>query len=206
VTNDVHEENVEGEAGWQIYYPAMQEGAVGAELVVRTTLPPGQLASSVLQTLRDINPNQPAAEFKPISMLVDHANSPRRFFMMLVGAFALLGMLLAALGIYGVISYSVTRRTQEIGIRMALGAGAGLIQRQVLSQSLWLVAIGIVVGAAVSVGTAHLVASMLYATSPWDAATYCAIAAALFSVALVSGYLPARRASNISPLVALRSE
>lgn len=89
---------------------------------------------------------------------------------------------------------------------MALGARAGLIQRQVLSQSLWLVAIGIAVGAAVSVGTAHLVASMLYATSPWDAATYCAIAAALFAIALVSGYLPARRASNISPLVALRSE
>lgn len=206
VTNDVHEETVEGEAGWQIYYPAMQEGTVGAELVVRTTLPPGQLASSVLLTLRDINPNQPAAEFKPISMLVDHANSPRRFFMMLVGAFALLGMLLAALGIYGVISYSVTRRTQEIGIRMALGARAGLIQRQILSQSLWLVTIGIAVGAAVSVGSAHLVASMLYATSPWDAATYFAIAAVLFAVALLSGYVPARRASNISPLVALRSE
>ncbi len=206
VTSDVHEETPEGDAGWQIYYPAMQEGPVGAELVVRSSLPPGQLASSVLHTLRELNPNQPAAEFKPINMLVDHANSPRRFFMMLVGAFALLGMLLAALGIYGVISYSVTRRTQEIGIRMALGARAGLIQRQVLSQSLWLVAIGIVVGAAVSVGTAHLVASMLYATSPWDAATYCAIAAALFAVALVSGYLPARRASHISPLIALRSE
>ena len=139
-------------------------------------------------------------------MLVDHANSPRRFFMMLVGAFALLGLLLAALGIYGVISYSVTRRTQEIGIRMALGAHAGLIQRQVLSQSLWLVTIGIAVGAAGSVATAHLVSSLLYATSPWDAATYCAIAAALFAVALVSGYMPARRASNINPLVALRAE
>ena len=206
VTDDVHAETVEGEAGWQIYYPSTQKVPAGTELVVRTTLPPGQLASSVLRTLRDLNPNQPAAEFKPISMLVDHANSPRRFFMILVGAFALLGLLLAALGIYGVISYSVTRRTQEIGIRMALGARAGLIQRQVLSQSLWLVAVGIAIGAVVSVAIAHLVASMLYATSPWDAATYCAIAAALFAVALVSGYLPARRASNISPLVALRSE
>ena len=206
VTDDVHAETVEGEAGWQIYYPSTQKVPAGTELVVRTTLPPGQLASSVLRTLRDLNPNQPAAEFKPISMLVDHANSPRRFFMILVGAFALLGLLLAALGIYGVISYSVTRRTQEIGIRMALGARAGLIQRQVLSQSLWLVAVGIAIGAVVSVAIAHLVASMLYATSPWDAATYCAIATALFAVALVSGYLPARRASNISPLVALRSE
>lgn len=206
VTSDVHEETVEGSAGWQIYYSAGQASPTGAELVVRTTLPPGQLASGVMHALREINPNQPAAEFIPIGMLVDHANSPRRFFMMLVGAFALLGLLLAALGIYGVISYSVTRRTQEIGIRMALGARAGLIQRQVLSQSLWLVSMGIAIGAVVSVGTAHLVASLLYATSPWDAATYCAIAAALFAVALISGYMPARRASNISPLVALRSE
>jgi predicted permease len=206
VTDDVHEQAVEGDAGFQIYYLATQENPTAAELVVRTKLPPAQLASSVLQVLRDINPNQPAAEFKPVSMLVDHANSPRRFFMLLVSAFALLGLLLAALGIYGVISYSVTRRTQEIGIRMALGARAGLIQRQVLSQSLWLVAIGIAVGAFVSVATAHLVASLLYNTSPWDAATYCAIAAALLAVALVSGYMPARRASHIDPLVALRAE
>jgi predicted permease len=206
VTDDVHEETVEGDAGFQIYYLATQEGIAGAELVVRTSLPPAQLASSVLHTLREINPNQPAAEFKPVSMLVDHANSPRRFFMLLVSAFAFLGLLLAALGIYGVISYSVTRRTQEIGIRMALGARAGLIQRQVLSQSLWLVAIGIAVGAAISVATAHLVASLLYDTSPWDAATYCAIAAALLAVALISGYVPARRASLIDPLVALRAE
>jgi ABC-type antimicrobial peptide transport system permease subunit len=89
---------------------------------------------------------------------------------------------------------------------MALGARAGLIQRQVLSQSVWLVSMGIAIGAVISVGTAHLVASLLYATSPWDAATYCAIAAALFAVALISGYLPARRASNINPLVALRAE
>jgi predicted permease len=206
VTDDVHEETVEGEAGWQIYYPSTQQNPIGTELAIRSTLPPAELASSVLRTLRYLNPNQPAAEFKPIGMLVDRANSPRRFFMMLVGAFALLGLLLAALGIYGVISYSVTRRTQEIGIRMALGARAGLIQRQVLSQSLWLVSIGIAVGAVVSIATAHLVASLLYDTSPWDAATYCAIAGALFAVALISGYLPARRASNINPLVALRAE
>jgi Acidobacterial duplicated orphan permease len=206
VVDDVHEENLEGEAGWQIYYSAMQENPNGAELVVRTALPPAQLASSVLHTLREINPNQPAAEFKPVSMLVDHANSPRRFFMMLVVAFALLGLLLAALGIYGVISYSVTRRTQEIGIRMALGAQTGMIQRQVLTQSIRLVAIGIVMGAAVSVATAHLVSSLLYATSPWDASTYCAIAAALLAVAIASGYMPARRASRIDPLVALRAD
>jgi predicted permease len=206
VADDVHEETVEGEAGWQIYYPATQENPVGTELVIRSPQPPAQLSASVLHALRELNPNQPAAEFKPIGMLVDRANSPRRFFMILVSAFALLGLLLAALGIYGVISYSVTRRTQEIGIRMALGARAGLIQRQVLSKSIWLVIIGIAIGAVASIATSHLVSSMLFATSPWDAGTYCAIAAALLAVAVVSGYIPARRASQIDPLVALRAE
>lgn len=206
IADDVHEETVEGEAGWQIYYSAMQEGPTGAELVVRSQLPPSQLASSILGRLREINPNQPAAEFKPISMLVDHANSSRRFFMLLVSAFAVLGLLLAAIGIYGVISYTVTRRTQEIGIRMALGAHAGLIQRQVLNQSMRLVLIGLAIGAAASVATSQLVASLLYATSPWDAITYFAIAATLLGVALASGYIPARRASRINPLIALRAE
>ena len=98
VADDVHEESVEGETGWQIYYPATQQNPNGAELVVRTTLPPATLASSVMGMLREMNPKQPAAEFKPIQMLVDHANSPRRFFMLLVAAFATLGLLLAALG------------------------------------------------------------------------------------------------------------
>jgi predicted permease len=206
IADDVHEESVEGDVGWQIYYSAIQEGAAGAELVVRSQLPPSVLASAVLSKLREINPNQPAAEFKPISMLVDHANSARRFFMLLVSAFAVLGLLLAALGIYGVISYSVTRRTQEIGIRMALGAHAGLIQRQVLKQSLGLVLTGIAFGALASAATSQLVASLLYDTSPWDAFTYLAIAAGLLAVALVSGYIPARRASRIDPLLALRAE
>jgi ABC-type antimicrobial peptide transport system permease subunit len=173
---------------------------------VRTTLPPAQLAASVQHVLRELNPKQPAAEFKPIASLVDHANSPRRFFVFLVGAFAVLGLLLASLGIYGVISYSVARQTQEIGIRMALGASANHVQQRILKSTLRLALIGIAVGAAVSIATARLVASLLFATSPWDAATYCGMAVALLAVAVISGYLPARRASRISPLVALRAE
>jgi predicted permease len=206
VAEDVHAETVEGEAGWQIYYPATQAGPAGAQLVVRTQLPPAQLSGTILRTLRDLNPNQPAAEFKPIQMLVDHANSPRRFFMMLVGAFAVLGLLLAALGIYGVISYTVTRRTQEIGIRMALGASARHVQRNVLEGTLRLALWGIAIGVVASIGTARLLASLLYDTSPWDAATYFGMAAALLLVAAVAGYVPAVRASRISPLVALRAE
>jgi predicted permease len=206
VVDDVHEENVEGEAGWQIYYPATQASPSGATMVVRTTLPPATLAASVMTVLRELNPKQTQAEFKPIKMLVSHAVSPRRFFMMLVGSFAALGLLLAALGIYGVISYSVTRQTQEIGIKMALGASAALVERQVLSGTLRLAVTGIVLGSAASLVAARLIASLLFGTSPWDAATYIGMVAILLAVAGISGYLPARRASRINPMVALRAQ
>lgn len=206
VVDDIHDNGVETAAGWQIYYSMAQANPAGARLVVRTTLPPSALASSVLHALRELNPRQPIAAFVPIQSLVDHANSPRRFFMMLVVSFAVLGLLLAALGIYGVISYAVTRRTQEIGVRMALGANATQVQQQVLAGTLRLALWGIAIGVAASMGTARLMAALLYDTSPWDAATYFGMAAALLVVAAVAGYVPALRASRISPLVALRTE
>jgi predicted permease len=206
VAEDVHTESVEGQNGWQIYYPWSQAYGGTPQLVVRTTLPPAQLATSVMRVLREANPKQSAAEFKPIETLVDHANSPRRFFMLLVTVFAALGLLLAALGIYGVISYSVTRQTQEIGIRMALGASASHVRKRVLKSTLRLAAIGIVLGAGVSIMTTRLVASLLYATSPWDAVTYIGMAVTLLAVAAIAGYVPALRASRIDPLVALRAE
>lgn len=205
VVSDVHEENVDGEAGWQIYYPVTQATPTGAELVVRTTLPPATLATSVISTLRGLNPKQPAAEFKPIQMLVDHAVSPRRFFMLLVVAFAALGLLLAALGIYGVISYSVTQRTQEIGIRMALGSTTGRVQADVIGRTMRLAVAGVVLGTVASILVARLIASLLFATSPWDGLTYTTMALALLAVAALSGYVPARRASRISPMTALRT-
>ncbi len=205
IVDDVHEEAVEGETGWQIYYPATQRNPNGAELVMRTTLPPATLANSVLRTLRDLNPKQPAAEFRPIQMLVDHANSPRRFFMLLVAAFAGLGLLLAALGIYGVISYSVTQRTQEIGIRMALGSGMGRVQMDVLARTLRLAVAGVVLGTVASLAVARLIASLLFDTSPWDLTTFAGMVVALVVVSALAGYIPARRASHISPMVALRA-
>ncbi len=205
VADDVHEESVEGSAGWQIYYPALQATPAGAELVIRTTLPPAALASSVMRVLRNLNPSQPAAEFVPIQTLVDHANSPRRFFMLLVAMFAALGLLLAGLGIYGVITYSVTRQTQEIGIRMALGAGPGSVQRLVLGETLRLAVAGVALGAVGALGMARLIASLLFDTSPWDTVTYLGVALAIVAVAGLAGYLPARRASRIDPMTALRT-
>jgi len=205
VAEDVHEESLEGAAGWQIYYPMTQAGPNGAELVVRTTLPPASLAGSVMGALRELNPKQTAAEFRPIKALVSHAVSPRRFFMMLVGAFAALGLFLAALGIYGVISYSVTQQTQEIGIRMALGASMSRVQREVLTGTLRLALAGILLGAVASIFVARLIATLLFATSPWDLMTYSGMALVLGLVAAISGYLPARRASRVDPMVALRA-
>jgi predicted permease len=207
VVADVHETNVEGKAGEQMYLPAMRDewGPDGAELVVRTKLPPAQLAGSVMRTLRDLNPNQPAVEFRPIQQIVNHAVSPRRFFVMLVGAFAGLGLLLASLGIYGVISYSVTRRTQEIGIRMALGATAGNVQMGVISKTLKLAAVGIGAGVVVSMAVANLISSMLFGTDPTDPLTFVGMIVLLGGVAVLAGYVPARRASRINPMVALRN-
>jgi ABC-type antimicrobial peptide transport system permease subunit len=125
--------------------------------------------------------------------------------MLLVAAFAALGLFLAALGIYGVISYSVTQRTQEIGIRMALGSTVGRVQADVIGRTLRLAAAGVLIGTATSFAVARLIASLLFATSPSDAVTYIGMALALLLVAVVSGYIPARRAARISPLVALRS-
>ena len=206
VVDDVREESVEQGTAGQIYYPAVQQGPSSAHLVVRSSLPPATLGPSVLRALRELNPNQPAAEFQPIRTIVDRAVSPRRFFMLLVGAFAGLGLLLAALGIYGVISYSVTQKTQEIGVRMALGATAGRVQRDVTLGTLRLAVWGIAVGTIASLASVRLIAALLFSTSPWDATTYVGMLLLLLVVALLSGYLPAKRASSIHPMVALRNQ
>ena len=205
VVDDIHEETVEGGTGSQIYYPAMQQGPSGAQLVVRTSLPPATLAASVLRALRELNPRQPSAEFRPIQTIVDRAVSPRRFFMLLVAAFAGLGLVLAALGIYGVISYSDTQQAQAIGIRMALGASVGHVQRKVLGGTLRLAIAGMALGTLVALAVAKLISSLLFATSSWDLPTYLGMALALLLVAAISGYIPARRASGVNPVEVLRS-
>jgi predicted permease len=206
VIADVRETNAEENAGWQMYLPATKQfGPEGAELVVRSKLPPATLATAVMSTLRQISPGQPAAEFKPIQNLVDHATSPRRFFVLLVGIFAGLGLLLASLGIYGVISYSVTRQTQEIGIRMALGATAARVQAGVMARTLRLALLGIAAGTVASFAVARGIASLLFGTEPTDPATLAGMILLLTAVAFFAGYIPARRASRINPMTALRS-
>jgi predicted permease len=205
VISDVRESSVEEASSPEVYVPITQSYPEGAELVVRTKLPPEVLAFSVMSTLRSINPGQPATEFRPIQQLVDHAVSPRRFFVVLVAAFAILGLLLASLGIYGVISYSVTRQTQEIGIRMALGATPTRVQIGVIVKTLRLTLIGMAVGIVASFAVARTIASLLFGTEPTDPATFTGMVLLLSTVAFVAGYIPARRASRINPMTALRN-
>jgi putative ABC transport system permease protein len=205
VVANVRESSVEENPSPEIYVPITQTDPEGANLVIRSALPPGVLLPSVMSTLRSINPGQPAAEFRPIQAIVDHSTSPRRFFATLVALFAALGLILATLGIYGVISYSVTRQTQEIGIRMALGATRERVQLDVIYKTLRMALIGIALGTIASFAVARAISSMLFGTQPTDLITFTAMALLLSAVALAAGYLPARRASRTNPISALRS-
>ena len=194
VVADVRESSVEDSSNPEVYVPSTPAQPDGENLVVRTKLPPEALASSVLKTLRALNPGQPASEFRPLQRIVDHAVSPRRFFVSLVACFAALGLLLASLGIYGVISYSVAQRTQEIGIRMALGATPSQVQFGVIAKTLRLALVGVGLGTIVSFAAAKWIASLLFGTEPTDPATFVGIILLLSAVGSIAGYIPARRA------------
>jgi predicted permease len=204
VVSDVRESSLETKGAWQMYLPVTQAGPVGGLLTVRSTLPAAALAPAIMATLRSLNPAQPATQLRPIQASVDHAVSPRRFFMLLVGAFAAFGLMLAALGVYGVISYSVAQRTQEIGIRMALGATASNVQLGIVWQTMRLVIAGVAVGAIAAAALSRLVASMLFETAPTDATAFVGTVVLLACAALAAALLPAYRAAHVDPMRALR--
>jgi predicted permease len=205
VVANVRDINVERASGWQTYLPISQDwDTSGAQLVLRSKLRAAVLAPSVIATVRQINPTQPAFAMRPMQEAVEHATSPRRFFAVLVGIFAGLGLLLASLGIYGVISYSVSLQTQEIGIRMALGATRERVQMGVIAKALGLALIGAAIGIVASFAVSDAIRSLLFATQPMDPVTFAGMTVLLLGVAFVAGYLPARRASRIDPMTALR--
>ena len=164
------------------------------------------MAASVRAALANLAPNLPGHQFRSLQQIVDASTSPRRFTVLLLGAFAGFALVLASLGIYGLISYSVGQKTQEIGIRMALGASSGDVQRPILAHTLRLAAIGMTVGAIASFALVNAAKGLLYEVTPGDPVTFAGMAAILTVVALIAGYVPARRASRVDPIVALRIE
>ncbi|HLN03296.1 MAG TPA: FtsX-like permease family protein [Bryobacteraceae bacterium] len=197
---------VEEGSGCEMYIPVRQcEDYASVDLVVRTALPPAGLASAVRAALKPIEPNLPGNEFRILQDLVDKAVSPRRFVVLLLAGFAGFALILASLGIYAVISYSVTQRTQEIGIRMALGASAADLRAQILGQTMSLAAIGMVIGIVASWILARTISSLLFGITATDPVTFIGMLVVLTVVAAIAGYVPARRASRIDPMVALRA-
>ena len=206
VVADVRHDSLETAGGSELYRPMRQTNDYSAmNLVVRTVLPPGRLAEGVRAALRPIDPNLPVREFTTLRDLMDKAVSPRRFLVVLLAGFAGFALLLASLGIYAVISYSVNRRVQEIGIRMALGASATDLQSGILLHTLGLAVLGLALGLAASRALTGLIESLLFGVTPGDPVTFIAIGALLMVVAALAGYFPARRASRFDPMVALRA-
>jgi predicted permease len=206
MVSDVRHRALELASGCEMYLPMRQSNDYSSlYLVVRTTLPPSALAIAVRTELRTAKPNLPANEFLNLQDLVDKAVSPRRFLVLLLAGFAAFALILASLGIYAVISYSVGQRVQEIGIRMALGASAAGLQGQILLHTFGLATLGLALGMAVSRLLSNTLGSLLFGVTSGDPVTYVGVGAVLIVVAAVAGYIPARRASRIDPMLALRS-
>jgi predicted permease len=206
VVADVRHVALEKASGSEMYLPMRQTADYAAmQLVVRTALPPDSLAAGIRTALRPIDPNLPVREFVTFQDLVDKAVSPRRFLVLFLAGFAAFALILASLGIYAVISFSVNQRVQEIGIRMALGASATDVQRRIVLRTLGLAALGLALGMAGSRVLSSALGSLLFGITTGDPVTFIEVGTLLIAVAAIAGYIPAWKASRIDPMVALRS-
>ncbi|HEY8548418.1 MAG TPA: FtsX-like permease family protein, partial [Vicinamibacterales bacterium] len=175
-------------------------------VVVRTAYPPGTIVNPVKAALARIAPEQPVSGIRTMEEVIGASVSPRRFLAGLLGGFALLALALAAVGIAGVVGYSVVQRTPEIGIRMALGAGRRDVLRLVIGHSLSWALAGVVAGIAGAVVFLRLLESVLYEVRPADPGVLATVSVVLLAVALGATWLPARRATRVDPVTALRAE
>jgi putative ABC transport system permease protein len=188
------------------YFPLAANPQRGMAFVVRTKIDPMSVSSSVRQAIWSIDKDLPFTEVLTMDQRLTESFSERRFHMILLGFFAGLALILSVVGIYGVMSYSVTQRTHEIGIRVALGADRRQVLRLVLRRGLLLTLIGASAGLAGALALTRFLASMLYGVHPNDAVTFVAVTLVLAAIAILACYLPARRATKVEPLVALRYE
>ena len=174
-------------------------------MLMRSAAPPAEIASAARGIFHDLAPDAPV-KFSTFTQEMGGWLADRRFLLLLVGVFAATALVLAAVGIYGVVAFSVTRRTQEIGIRMSLGAQRGNILSLVLGEGARMAAFGVVIGIGASLAVTRLMSSLLFGVSATDPLTFAGVAILLSGVALLASYIPARRAMHVDPLVALRYE
>jgi predicted permease len=206
IVGDTKQYWIEEQQRPQVYVPYSQNPGIFATVVMRTSVEPLSLAEQVRQAIWKVDRDQPMWKIRTVGSLVDRSVANRKFLMALMGIFAAIALLLTTIGLYGVISYLVNQRTQEIGIRMAVGAQVGHILRMVLKQGMFYVAVGVALGLVASWLLTRLIETLLFQVSATDPLTFVAISALLVIVALVACYLPARRATKVDPLVALRYE
>ena len=207
IVGDTRHLSLEQDSGNEMYFSIVQTNDwSSANLVVRTALPNNVLASQIRTAVAPIAPDIDMANLRTLQSLVDKSVSPRRFVVMLLAGFAGFALILASLGIYAVVGYSVSQRTQEIGIRMALGASASGVRSAILKQTLLLGVIGMGIGLVAAAMLSNLLTSLLFGVHAADAMTFAAMLVIITLVALAAGYFPARRASMIDPIIALRSE
>ena len=206
VTGDMRQTSLAEEPDAEFDMPYAQNPNPSMALVVRTDSDPLRLASAVRTAVSELDKGLPVSDIAALAQAVSDSNSTRRLSTGLLAVFAGLALLLAAVGIYGVISYSASRRTHEIGVRLALGAERGRIAGMVVGRAMLLGGIGVVAGLACGLVLTRLLGTMLYGVSATDPAAFAGAAAFLLALAALAGYLPARRAARVDPVVALRQE
>jgi len=202
IVGNVHQFGLDGGPTYDAYFA----GGWTPYLVVHTTSDPVRLAAGITDVVHKMDPNLPIAHITTMDGLISDSVSPRRFSAVLVGIFAALALLLAAIGIYGVMSYTVSQRTQEIGVRMALGAQLTNVRAMILGQTLKLALIGVGLGLAGAFVLVRFLASLLFGIGTYDPVTFLGVAFLQITVALAASYVPARRAMRVDPMVALRHE
>jgi putative ABC transport system permease protein len=176
------------------------------DLIVKSSVEPESLVAAVRREVQSVDPEQPLGNVRTLEDLVEGTVAPRRFSLLLASVFACVALVLGAVGLYGVLSYTVAQRSREIGIRMALGAQRGDVHRLVISQGMRLALAGVAAGVLASAALTRLMSSLLYGVSATDPQTFVSIALLLLAVALAACYLPARRATKVDPVIALRNE
>ena len=190
----------------QLYMPYRQWPVDSMSVVMKTTTPPETLGSAVRQEVHAIDPNLPVSNIGSLEQIISESISQPRFYMTLLGVFATVALMLAAIGIFGVLSYAVSQRTREIGIRMALGAPGRTVVNLIVRQAMLLVVSGVAAGTIAALFLSQTITKMLFGVTPTDPVTFAGVAAVLVAVALFAAYLPARRATRVDPIIALRAE